>query len=61
MCHICKYDVCPPACPSYEGLELERGRPIGRCEECGGYVYADEKFFEAGRFILCPECADLSI
>ncbi len=58
MCEICRMYICPPACPSYEGISLVNGRPIGRCDECGEYIYAEDIYFEKGRSLLCELCGE---
>ena len=57
MCSICGLRRCPPPCPSYEGISWESGRPIGSCDECGAYIYPDEKHFDFGKIILCADCS----
>lgn len=49
--------ICPSGCPSYEGLSIERGRPVGECDECGEYIYEDGEYYENGRIFLCEDCA----
>lgn len=56
MCAICGRRRCPPPCPSYRGISGERGRPIGSCDECGAYIYPDEKFYEYKKITLCASC-----
>ncbi len=59
MCHICGMYMCPPACPSYEGISIESGKPIGSCDECGAYIYSEDIFFEKGSFLLCADCEEI--
>jgi hypothetical protein len=57
LCPICKEIKCLPECPRYEGISIERGKPIAYCEDCGGFIYEDDSFFELGKFCWCAECA----
>ena len=50
--------LCPSACPSYRGLSLERGKPVGQCDECGEYLYEDDSYYQNGKFVLCDSCAE---
>lgn len=58
MCRICKSSLCLPRCPEYEGESAELGAPLGKCEECGAYVYDGELYFAYGRLIWCADCAE---
>ena len=58
MCAICSFRRCPPACPSYRGQSRERGSPVGQCDECGAFVYAEDDFFQTARTIICAACGD---
>ena len=49
---------CPSACPSYRGIDPERGTPVGRCDECGSYLYEDDNVHYLGRLLLCEDCAE---
>ena len=58
LCKICQLFYCPPECPSYVGISPEYGRPIGRCDECGNYIYDGDFYYAEGGVTLCSECAE---
>ncbi len=57
MCKICEFFICPPACPSYDGESAEYGKPLGRCDGCGDYVYEGDLYYVEKRKIFCADCA----
>ncbi len=56
MCNVCKREICPSACPEYKGYSVERGVPVGQCNECGEYIYEDDRAYGYGRRMYCEEC-----
>ena len=56
MCDICGRMFCPPSCPSYDGRDAERGVSLGKCAECGAFLYGDDDFFADGFKLLCFYC-----
>jgi len=57
MCDICRMQICPPACPSYEGYRAGRGEPVGRCAVCESLIYQGEHHFYNGERSVCEDCA----
>lgn len=58
MCDICGRMLCPPSCPSYDGRDSERGMSLGRCAECGAYLYEDSDFFIDRQKLFCKPCRE---
>lgn len=55
MCEECYMTFCPEGCPSYDGGS---SAPIGRCEKCGEYIYADEECIADGEKLYCKTCVE---
>ncbi len=53
MCMICNSVPCHPRCPN-----APEQTPLMRCRECGGGIYADDKYFDAGDGCICWECME---
>ncbi|MBP3314184.1 MAG: hypothetical protein J6M03_00035 [Clostridia bacterium] len=56
MCEICRRFICPPACPSYNGRNVEYGRRRGVCASCGKELYSSDEIYGSFTKILCKKC-----
>ena len=56
VCKYCGKYKCPPPCPSYQGESAERGKPIGICRKCGGYIYRYDDYFDGIGGLVCDQC-----
>lgn len=57
----CEYcGMYPPyhssACPRYSGVSPEFGHPIGKCCECGQYIYEDDDYSRDSGYLYCSDC-----
>ena len=57
MCEICRMQICPPSCPTYEGKRAGSGKAIGRCAVCESLIYQGEIYFYNRDRSVCEDCA----
>ena len=58
MCDVCRMQICPPACPEFDGRRAGKRGPVGRCAVCQSLIYQGESRFYDGVRSICADCAD---
>ena len=58
MCEICRMQICPSSCPTYDGKRAGKGEPVGRCAICKSLIYQGDRYFSNRESAVCDDCAE---